>query len=238
MLSHTLQSVSSIQGSGGGGLRIRHPKREGQGERNREERVTHPLRKDKIWRQRGGDQGGGTETQRGHRHPPSQRGSRDPGVRDIKPPADTRSHTCLAGGTEGVSQAWQSLDTSSATLPGQQPKHPAPEETVSGPLAAHLPYPATRGRPEAGKEKGGQQGSGSPAASWCSRSQLQETTPFLQPCSAPGPRAQSPEPRLPGSQGPRAEEQEQSQGSAAGRAGTVCPPRERPGGEARARRPE
>lgn len=201
MLSHTLQSVSSIQGSGGGGLRIRHPKREGQGERNREERVTHPLRKDKIWRQRGGDQGGGTETQRGHRHPPSQRGSRDPGVRDIKPPADTRSHTCLAGGTEGVSQAWQSLDTSSATLPGQQPKHPAPEETVSGPLAAHLPYPATRGRLETGKDKGGQQGSGSPAASWCSRSQLQETTPFLRPCSAPGPRAQSPGPRLPGSQG-------------------------------------
>lgn len=131
-----------------------------------------------------------------------------------------------------MSQAWQSLDASSATLPGQQPKHQAPEETVSGPFAAHLPYPATRGRPEAGKEKGGQQGSGSPAASWCFRSQLQETTPLLQPCSAPGPRA-----RFSGSQGPRAEEQEQARARQLGRAGTVCPWRERPAEEARARRP-
>lgn len=65
-----------------GGPRIRHPKREGQGEWNREERVS-PLRRDKIWRQRGGDQGGGTETQGATGTPPSQRGSRDPGVRDM-----------------------------------------------------------------------------------------------------------------------------------------------------------
>lgn len=60
-----------------GGPRIRHPKREGQGEWNREERVS-PLRRDKIWRQRGGDQGGGTETQGATGTPPFPEGKQRP----------------------------------------------------------------------------------------------------------------------------------------------------------------